>query len=59
MTNREKEILKYLIQGYNSKTLSEKLFLSIQTISTHRRNILRKTQTKNTTEVISKAIKEG
>lgn len=59
LTKREKEILKNLIDGHNSKSLSDKLFLSVETINTHRRNILRKTKTKNTTEVITKAIKEG
>jgi DNA-binding CsgD family transcriptional regulator len=59
LTKREKEILRNLIDGHNSKTLSHKLFLSVETINTHRRNILRKTKTKNTSEVITKAIKEG
>lgn len=59
LTKREKEILKNLIEGHNSKTLSEKLFLSVETINTHRRNILRKTKTKSTSEVISKALREG
>lgn len=59
LTKREKEILRNLIDGHNSKSLSDKLFLSVETINTHRRNILRKTKTKNTTEVITKAIKEG
>ncbi|REG90456.1 LuxR C-terminal-related transcriptional regulator [Flavobacterium aquicola] len=59
LTKREKEILRNLIDGHNSKSLSEKLFLSIETINTHRRNILKKTKTKNTTEIITKAIREG
>lgn len=59
LTKREKEVLENLIEGHNSKSLSNKLFLSIETINTHRRNILRKTKTKNTTELITKAIKEG
>jgi DNA-binding CsgD family transcriptional regulator len=59
LTKREKEVLRNLIDGHNSKSLSDKLFLSIETINTHRRNILRKTKTKSTTEVITKAIREG
>lgn len=59
LTRREKEILKNLIEGHNSRSLSDKLFLSIETINTHRRNMLRKTKTKSTIELITKAIKEG
>jgi DNA-binding CsgD family transcriptional regulator len=59
LTKREKEILRNLIDGHNSKTLSDKLFLSVETVNTHRRNILKKTNTKNTTEIITKAIREG
>ncbi|MBL0739466.1 PAS domain-containing protein [Flavobacterium sp. GN10] len=59
LTKREKEILKNLCDGHSSKSLSIKLFLSVETINTHRRNILRKTQTKNITEAIIKGIKEG
>lgn len=59
LTKREKEILRNLIDGHNSKSLSDKLFLSVETINTHRRNILKKTKTKTTTEIITKAIREG
>ncbi len=59
LTKREKEILINLIDGHSSKSISEKLFLSIETINTHRRNILRKTRTKNTSEIVIKAIREG
>lgn len=59
LTKREKEILRNLIDGHNTKSLSSKLFLSIQTINTHRKNILRKTKTNSITEVITKALREG
>ncbi|KAF2340406.1 response regulator transcription factor [Flavobacterium tistrianum] len=59
LTRREKEILKNPIEGHNSRSLSDKLFLSVETVNAHRRNILRKTQTKNTIKLITKAIREG
>jgi len=51
-TNREFEILNLIRQGFDSKTIGEKLFLSSHTINTHRRNILKKTNQSNTSELI-------
>jgi DNA-binding NarL/FixJ family response regulator len=42
LSKREKEILDYIIQGYTTKELSEKLFISSRTAETHRKNILQK-----------------
>jgi hypothetical protein len=42
-TDREFEIIKLIKQGFNSEQIAEKLFVSVLTINTHRRNILDKT----------------
>ena len=39
---REKEIIVYVVKGMTNKEIAEKLFLSIHTVITHRRNIARK-----------------
>jgi len=39
---REKEILKAISQGFTNQEIAEKLFLSIHTITTHRKNITAK-----------------
>jgi PAS domain S-box-containing protein len=59
LTKREKDILFYLSKGLNSKSISEKLFLSRHTIDTHRRNMLRKMEVKNTGQLMRKAINLG
>ena len=41
-TIREFEIIQLISKGLSSKLIAEKLFLSIHTINTHRRNILKK-----------------
>jgi hypothetical protein len=41
-TDREFEIIKLIQEGFDSEQISEKLFLSIHTINTHRKNILEK-----------------
>jgi DNA-binding CsgD family transcriptional regulator len=41
-TLREVEVLKYLNEGYNNKEISEKLFISPNTVKTHIKNIYNK-----------------
>ena len=42
LTKREKEILTLVALGENSPKIAEKLFLSIETVNTHRKNIRQK-----------------
>ncbi|MCD6365905.1 MAG: response regulator transcription factor [Bacteroidales bacterium] len=42
LSDREKEILKAVAQGLTNQEIAEKLFLSIHTITTHRKNITAK-----------------
>ena len=49
---RETEILSLIACGYDSKNISDKLFISINTVNNHRQNILRKTKTENTTQAL-------
>jgi DNA-binding NarL/FixJ family response regulator len=53
LTNREKEIIKHISDGLSSREISEKLFLSIKTIESHRGNIYKKLKVKNVAELIS------
>lgn len=57
VTKREKEILQLISEGNSNKKISEKLFLSVKTINAHRNNILKKLESKNTAELIGKAIR--
>jgi DNA-binding CsgD family transcriptional regulator len=59
LTKREKEILHLLSVGLNTKQISHHLFLSEETVKTHRRNILRKTSKKNVAALLSSAVKNG
>ncbi|QGY46910.1 hypothetical protein GM418_25600 [Maribellus comscasis] len=42
LTKREKQILKLVTRGLSTKQVAEKLFLSPQTVKTHRKNISKK-----------------
>jgi DNA-binding CsgD family transcriptional regulator len=56
--NREIEILTLIGKGYSSKAIAEKLFLSLHTVSTHRRNIQKKLGTSRA-ELVSLAHEAG
>lgn len=47
LSKRELEILKYVGDGYASKEIADLLFISINTVSRHRQNILEKLKVKN------------
>jgi len=59
LTNREKQVLKLLIEGKLSKEISSILKISKQTVDTHRKNMLHKKKLSNTNELIGKAIRYG
>jgi DNA-binding NarL/FixJ family response regulator len=57
LTDREIEIIDLICQGFNNNKIAEKLFLSPKTIESHKTNLLSKTGTKNSAELIIFAIK--
>jgi DNA-binding CsgD family transcriptional regulator len=59
ITPREREILCLLLNGKSSSAIASFLNLSKQTIDTHRKNLLGKTQCNNTAELIAKSIQNG
>jgi DNA-binding NarL/FixJ family response regulator len=56
---RELEILRMVVRGKSAKEIAEELFLSVHTIYTHRKNILRKLACKNAAELVSYALDRG
>lgn len=56
---REKEVMKLIVEGNNSTKISKILFISVHTVNTHRKNILKKTNCKNWVEISGKALKNG
>ncbi len=44
LSQREKEIVGCIVKGMTNKEIAEKLFISVHTVITHRRNITRKLQ---------------
>ncbi|MEQ9402312.1 MAG: response regulator transcription factor [Cyclobacteriaceae bacterium] len=56
---REIEILQLICQELTMKEIGEKLFLSEQTIQTHRKNLMKKTQAKNAVGLVKFAFQNG
>lgn len=59
LSQREKEVLELIVQEYTSKEIAEKLFISKQTVDTHRINIMQKTDCKTLVGLIKYAIQSG
>lgn len=59
ITRREKEIIAAISQGLNSVEISEKFFISIHTVQTHRKNILMKMDARNTAHMVRKSYELG
>lgn len=56
LSPRELEVLQLIATGYSNREISEKLFLALDTIKGHNRNIYSKLNVKNRTQAINKAI---
>lgn len=56
LSKREKEVLRMMFDGFTNKEIAQKLFISFETVKSHRKNILLKTGSKNTA-ALSKNLK--
>jgi two-component system nitrate/nitrite response regulator NarL len=56
LTPKEKEVIRYVVEGYSNKEIADKMDISPRTIETHRSNVLNKFNLKNTTELIKKIL---
>jgi hypothetical protein len=58
-SDREMEILKLIESGLGSKEIADKLFLSVHTVNTHRRNILEKSGKAQISDLIYELMEKG
>jgi DNA-binding NarL/FixJ family response regulator len=56
LTKREKEVLQHIMEGLTNLQIAEKLFISIDTVDTHRKNLYSKLKVKNTIMLVRYAI---
>jgi DNA-binding NarL/FixJ family response regulator len=59
LTAREVEVIQLIAQEYSNGEIANKLFISVRTVDTHRRNLLDKLNLKNTAGLVKYALEKG
>jgi DNA-binding NarL/FixJ family response regulator len=59
LTKREKEVLAYIAEGLTNPQISQQLFISIDTVDSHRKNLHTKLNVKNTAMLIRFAVENN
>jgi len=58
LSGREKEVLECIATGRTTHEIAEQLFISKNTVETHRKNLLYKLKARNTAELVNNAYKQ-
>jgi DNA-binding NarL/FixJ family response regulator len=58
LSNREREVLQHLADGSNYQEIADELFISVDTVRHHIRNIYKKLQVHSQSEAVAKAIRK-
>lgn len=56
LSSREREVLTLILEEYANHEIADRLFISRRTVDTHKRNLLKKTKSKNITGLIKFAL---
>jgi len=59
LSAREREVLQLIAEGWSTKQIASHLYVSVKTIETHRRQIMRKLDLHNIADLTKYAIREG
>lgn len=59
LTDREREVLQLLAEGYATKEVADKLNLSVPTVHTHRQHLMQKLNARGVADLVRYAIREG
>ena len=52
LSEREKEVGRYIVEGYTLTDIGETLFLSVKTVDTYKKRLMEKTNTKKRSELV-------
>lgn len=58
LSKREQEVLECIASGLTTNEIADKLFISKNTVETHRKNLLYKLKARNTAELVNNAYKK-
>ncbi len=56
LTEKEKEVLSLVSSGLTTKEIADRMRISFHTVESHRKNLLRKCQAKNSAELVQKSL---
>jgi DNA-binding NarL/FixJ family response regulator len=56
LTRREKEVLQLVVEGNTNNEIAKKLYVSISTVDSHRKNLLMKLNARNTADLVRTAL---
>ncbi len=59
LTRREREILKFIVDGRSSREIADTLFLSVRTVEHHRSSIMEKMGVKGIVDLVKEAVRKG
>lgn len=59
LTQRQRQVLKYIVNGATSREVATQLNVSVQTVEVHRFNLMKKLDVSNMAQLIAQAVKTG
>ena len=59
ISQREREVLRFIAQGHTSQEIAQTLYLSTHTVLSHRKNLIMKLNAKNTAHLVAKGFESG
>ncbi|HMN05293.1 MAG TPA: response regulator transcription factor [Flavobacteriales bacterium] len=59
LSKREMEVVKLIVQELTNQEIADRLFISVDTVVTHRRNIMHKLDVRNTAGLVKYAVERG
>jgi DNA-binding NarL/FixJ family response regulator len=59
LTQREREVLKLIAEGYKNKEIADYLYISVKTVEKHRANLMRKLDLHSTSSLTAFAMEKG
>ena len=59
LTDRERQILQMISEGFSNREIAERLVISIKTVNNHRINLMDKLDIHNTAKLVKYAIRKG
>ena len=59
LSEREKDVIREIASGLNTREVADKLGISTHTVDSHRKNVVTKINARNTADIVRYAIKRG